>query len=122
MKETVSQIMKRVQGLNFKAVGPFLVADLSTQAEQVFENLPVGEHGMEDVLFGQKTQAHTHEFPSFYKSKGLDVEYEGERFILPARALTLVLPGLDHSWVPKQSQGAVGSVDWRHEKQFLVAA
>lgn len=121
-KENTLQIMERVQGMSFKAIGPFLVVDLSDQAESVFKNLPVGEHGMEDVAFGQKTESHYHQFPSFYKSSDLNVECEGKQYVLPARALTLVLTGLDHSWVPQQSHGSVGSVDWRHEKQVLAFA
>lgn len=119
-KESTLQIMERLQGMSFKAIGPFLVADLSDRAWSVSENLPVGEHGMEDVAFGQKTESHRHQFPSFYRSSDLDVECKGKRYVLPTRALTLVLPGLDHSWVPKQEHGAVGSVDWRHDKQVLA--
>ncbi len=120
--ENTLQIMERVQGMSFKAIGPFLVADLGDQAGSVFENLPVGEHGMEDVVFGQKTKSHSHQFVSFYKSSDLNVECGGKEYVLPARALTLVLPGLDHSWIPKQDHGVVGSIDWRHEKQVLAFA
>lgn len=112
-------VLERVQGLGFKAIGPFLVADLTGQLESVFSGLQVGEHGMEEVSLGKRTESHTHPFPSFYKSSGLDVECGGVRFSLPSQALTLVLPGFDHSWVPQNGHGKVGSVDHRHEKQVV---
>lgn len=117
-----SEIISRVSGLDFKAMGPFLVADFGNQPDSIFSALPVGEHGMETVRQGEKTQSHDHEFLSFYKSTGLDVECGGKRFSLPTKALTLVLPGLQHSWVPKQDGGSVGSVDLRHQKQVILAA
>lgn len=121
-EENTLQIMESVQGMSFQAIGPFLVADLSDHAESIFKSLPVGEHGMEGVAFGHKTESHRHQFPSFYKSSGLNVICEGERYFLPTRALTLVLPGVDHSWVPQKDLGFVGSVDRRHEKQVLALA
>lgn len=120
-KITTAEIMGKVQGLNFVVMGPFLVADMSAQVPSAIAGLPVGEHGMEDVRFGQQTEAHRHKFASFYKSSGLDIECEGERFTLPKCALILVLPGISHSWIPQEDRGEVGSVDWRHVKQTLVA-
>jgi len=109
--------MKQVQGSIFKTIGPFLVAELG---EKLFEKMIVSKHGMERVLFGQKTEPHTHDFPSFYKSSNLDVVCEGKKYSLPKQALTLVLPGIDHSWIPQEEQGAVGSIDSRHAKQVLA--
>jgi hypothetical protein len=122
MKKTTSEIMNHIQNLDFKAVGPFLVADLSKEHETLFEKLPVGKHGMEHVQLGAKTKSHQHSFASFYKSLGLDIECKSKRFKLPKYSLTLVLPGVDHSWIPKTKNGTVGSVDTRHRKQILTFA
>lgn len=122
MIQNLSGIMNQIQGLEFKVIGPFLVTDLNSKTKKFFENLAAGEHGMEKILNGQKTESHTHDFCSFYKSNNLNVDCAGEEFILPSRALTLVLPGVEHSWIPKSNQGSVGSIDWRHAKQILVTA
>lgn len=114
-------VLSRCIGATFMPVGPFLVADL-TGNESMFNNIKVGTHGMEEVVKGQKTEPHAHDFPSFYKSKGLNVVSSGETFVLPEKAVTLVFPGDDHSWIPKEELGVVGSVDDRHEKQIVVAA
>lgn len=60
---------------------------------------------MEGVPEHAKTQAHTHDFVSLYKSSYLDVLYENELFNLPFLALIVVLPGITHSWVPKNNEG-----------------
>jgi hypothetical protein len=114
--------MEIIQSAPCELVGKFLIFDFTGKPRSTFENLPVGEHGMEQVSFGQKTEAHKHDFPSFYKSEGLDLLSEGERISLPQRAVTLVMIGADHSWVPKQTKGAVGSMDSQHRKQVTVAA
>lgn len=120
MNSETTEIMRKLGGISFRAQGPFLVADLTTEPV-LFESLAVGRHGMESVPQGKRTEPHEHDFPSFYKSEGLDVEVGGERVKLPERALTLVLPGTAHSWVPKQELGSVGSLDDRHEMQKVLA-
>lgn len=109
-----------MQGISFVTIGPFLVSDMSS--DENFNTIPVGAHGMEEISLGQKTKAHTHNFPSFYKSKGLDIESEKKVFSLPEQALVLVLPGVVHSWIPKKSGGVVASVDTRHQKQVIELA
>jgi len=114
----VSKMLKLVQGMSFKTIGPFLVAELN---EETFSKINESKHGIEKVKLGQKTQSHTHDFPSFYKSFKLDVTCREEKYSLPEKALTLVLPGIHHSWIPQgKDEGAVGSVDSRHNKQVLV--
>ncbi len=118
----IRALIQQFQGLNFVSIGPFLVADLG-QDEQRFRNIPTGRHGMEDVPPGQKTEPHAHEFLSLYKSRELDVDCGGDRIQLPQLALTLVLPGVEHSWIPKgNSGGAVGSADNEHQRQVLEFA
>ena len=112
------KMLKQVQGISFKTIGPFLVAELD---EKKFKKIRASKHGMEHVLFGQKTESHMHDFPSFYKSSNLDVECKGKKYSLPEQALTLVLPKIDHSWVPKTESGVVGSIDYRHAKQVTSA-
>ena len=117
-----TNIMALLNGRNFKflPIGNFLVADLSEEPD-LFGQLPVGTYGMESVLFGQRTESHIHDFPSFYLTESLDIECNGETSSLPRRAVTLVLPGLPHSWKPQNKQtGAVGSIDPRHDRQKIV--
>lgn len=116
---TAGPDLSALQGLNFTVIGPFFVADLSNN-EQLFATIAVGKHGMENVGRRKKTRSHDHAFISLYKSAALDVESEGKRFSLPKKALTLVPPGVPHSWVPQRSGGAVGSVDRRHRKQEVA--
>lgn len=115
------EVLAQCIGQNFIPIGPFLVVDLTSNNE-LFERLRVGTHNMEQVSRNEKTKNHSHTFPSFYKSEGLNIENNGELYELPERALTLVLPGDDHSWLPKRHSGKVGSVDSRHRKQVVVAA
>jgi hypothetical protein len=116
------EIIRCVGGLYFKAVGPFLIADLNDQPESVFGALVVSEHGMEPVWPGERTEPHEHDFLSFYKSVALDLVYEGKLIMLPGRALTIILPGIRHSWFSAWGVlGSVGSLDSRHQKQVLTA-
>jgi len=121
--EITSKIMQQIQGVNFVVIGPFLVANIG-QNQKIFANLEVGEHGMESVMYGYKTESHEHNFLSFYKSDNLDVVCRGEKFELPQFALTLVPPQVDHSWTPKhhKSKGSVGSLDIEHVKQVIQLA
>lgn len=121
MQTTSLDIMSRFKGLYFTVIGPFLVADL-TKKKDFFSKIAVAQHGMESLKKGEKTVSHTHDFPSFYKSEGLDVECQGERTSLPRLSLVLVLPGIGHSWIPQKSTGSVGSVDHRHKKQIFSEA
>lgn len=106
--------------MQFSTCGPFFVADISDIDES---SIRVGKHGMETVKQGQKTGPHSHEFMSLYKSEGLDVMgSDGERIELPEKALVVVPKGVEHSWVPKEGGGAVGSIDPTHEPQVLVEA
>jgi hypothetical protein len=122
MKTDTTTILALVEGFTFNVMGPLLVANLTDEPDSVFNNLPIGEHGMEEVSQGLVTEPHDHNFPSFYKSSNLDVVCDGTLVTLPDRALTLVLPGVNHSWTPKRNTGHVGSVDYRHEKQKLMPA
>lgn len=118
----MNEILDQIQGISFKIVGPFLVADLSDSSR--VKTLLIGEHGMETIGGSRlQTEPHVHQFNSFYKSSGLDVlDENGERHILPDESLTLVLSGVQHSWMPKWQIGAVGSLDPRHEKQVIRAS
>jgi hypothetical protein len=108
-KETM-EIMSQVEGISFTVVGPFMVADFN-QDQSLFDNLPVGQHGMEAVSAGESMEFHKHEFTSFYKSVGLNVICKGKKYTLPSSSLTLVLPGVDHSWVAQAANGGkVGQV------------
>ncbi|PIR03783.1 MAG: hypothetical protein COV59_03870 [Candidatus Magasanikbacteria bacterium CG11_big_fil_rev_8_21_14_0_20_39_34] len=104
--------------MTFTVKGPFLVADL-TQNKELYESIPVGSHGEEEVKKKEKTKEHKHTFLSLYKSKALDLFYGDVYISLPERALTLVLPGVKHSWVSKRNCGDVSSVDTRHRKQVI---
>jgi len=118
MNITTQEVLTLLDGVQFKVVGPFLVADLSRK-KKLYNRLPVGEYGMEQVCEKQKTESHTHDFVSLYKSDALDVTSGSKRFALPKKALTIVLPGVAHSWVAKKEKGAVGSVDHRHSAQVV---
>ncbi len=118
---TSKEAMSLMQGLSFTAIGPFLVADL-TGKEDLYKGIEVGEHGMEIVGLGKKTDPHSHDFPSFYKSQGLNIECGDKKYTLPKHAVTLVLPGVEHSWIPAGNAGEVGSIDTRHEKQVIADA
>jgi hypothetical protein len=116
MKQNMNSLLPFFQGLAFVPQGPFLVAKLPAT-----DGIPVGKHGMEEVKPGQSTKSHAHGFASFYKSDGLNVSCNGKVFRLPKKAVTLVLPGVPHSWIPKGARaGKVGSVDARHRKQVVV--
>ncbi len=114
-----NEILGKIQGLHFRVVGPFLVADMDGR-----QSLEVGENGMEEVWPGTQTEPHTHAVTSFYQTEGLDmVDEAGCRYTLHRSALIIVLPGVGHSWIPKDGQsGAVGSVGHRHEKQRILRA
>jgi len=118
MNITTQEVIALLDGVAFKVVGPFLVADLSKK-KKLWQALPVGEHGMEQVCEKQKTESHMHDFVSLYKSDALDVTSGSERFVLPKKALIIVLPGVAHSWVTKKEKGVVGSVDHRHAAQVV---
>ncbi|HSX25194.1 MAG TPA: hypothetical protein VLG69_04480 [Candidatus Andersenbacteria bacterium] len=115
----VDDALKQLSGMFAKITGPFLVVDLNDD-EEFFGALEVGEHGMEEVPELQRTQPHSHEFVSAYKSEGLNILAGEELHALPQRCLVIVLPGTSHSWLPKVLAGAVGSCDSKHEKQELV--
>ncbi len=115
----VEKVLRGLQGAIFKAVGPFLVADCTDDSMR-FAELGVASHGMEDVRFGEATKGHSHDFVSLYKSAGLNVMVAGEEIVLPEKALTIVFPGTEHSWVAQDKEGAVGSIDDRHEKQIMI--
>lgn len=101
-------------------IGPFEVLNLSN-ASTLFDAITVSKYGMEEVKPGQKTEAHTHDFPSYYKSKDLNLVHKGQLITIPAQALVVVPPGVDHSWIPQNNYaGAVGSVDDRHSKQVIT--
>ncbi len=112
------EIVSLFSGLQFSPVGPFLVAPLPKGKS---DQIPVGKYGMEEVSRGKATKPHCHTFPSFYKSRNLNIVCGDETFTLPSDAVTLVLQHIPHSWVPKgQHSGKVGSVDHRHRKQVVA--
>lgn len=108
-----------LEGMQFTCIGPFLVADLLDQRWS-FNDLPVGEFGLEAVASGKCTQQHFHKNVSLYKTRALDVKCRGDHFVLPQESLVVVLPGIAHSWVAKSLQaGLVGSVGHNHPKQIV---
>lgn len=98
-----------------RTVGPFTVLTLPTDS-----SLATGPHGLEKVPKGKKTSPHSHNFLSLYLAIGLTLVSDGETYMLPERALVVVPPEIDHSWVPTNEIGFVGSVDTRHEPQELI--
>ena len=100
-------------------LGPFTVIPLNHRSAK---SISVGEHGMEEVMRGTKTESHTHGFLSLYLAVGLVLSSGGKEYKLPPRALVIVPPGTDHSWTPACKSGKVGSIDQRHKKQILLAA
>ncbi|MCB9798786.1 hypothetical protein H6758_03610 [Candidatus Nomurabacteria bacterium] len=120
MKNKIQEILAGLQKIQFEVVGPFLVADFSQSHPETFDRIAVGTHGMEKVGVGEQTEGHTHGFLSVYKSKKLSIVAYGRKYLLPEKALTIVPPGVDHSWVPNDGSGEVGSSDNQHEKQVIV--
>ncbi len=116
---SIKEVLHGLKGTIFKAVGPFLVADF-TKDPTKYTDLNVASHGTEVVHPEKVTESHSHEFVSLYKSVGLNVMVGGEEIVLPEKALTIVFPGTEHSWVAQDKAGTVGSVDERHEKQVMV--
>ncbi len=119
MNTKTAAYLSQMQGVTFEVRGPFLVANLSKK-KKLYDSLSVGAHGEEFVDTHEKTKDHSHTFLSLYKSKGLNVMTEDNSIItLPNAALTLVPPGISHSWIAKQKRGSVSSVDTRHKKQDI---
>lgn len=115
----IQTLLPKLEGASFRVMGPFLVADLHDK-ETLFRSIEIEQYGMENVSQGMTTQAHCHTFHSVYKSVGLNVVSGGKEVLLPNKCLVLVLPDVEHYWVPKRVEGSVGSVDARHEQQVVM--
>ena len=113
------KIFKSLTGITFTVMGPFLVGNCTSKSGQ-FKLIPVSKHGQELVAAGTSTKSHTHSFLSVYKSDNLNVISGKETYTLPTKAIVLVPEKENHSWIPKNKTGSVGSVDPRHRKQVLV--
>lgn len=119
-KEAILGIL-RLKGLSFAVKGPFLVCDL-TDKPGTFKRIAVADHGMESVAMHQKTESHAHDFSSLYKSHRLNIRSGDSQYQLPDQCIVLILPGLQHSWIPKTGGGEVGSLDKQHARQIMVNA
>lgn len=101
-------------------IGPFTIIPLELDSAR---SLATGQHGLEEVPKGQKTQPHTHPFVSFYVALSLTLLCGSEHHVIPENALVIVPEGVDHSWISaKDAGGYVGSIDTRHEEQVLISA
>lgn len=91
--------LKEVSGRRLSLLGPFLFLDLSEEPE-LFERIPVDSDGMD--MIGKNGNDTFPCMVKLLKSEGMDLIHEGERFVLPQKALVIVFPDTQRVWIPKE--------------------